>query len=427
MAPAAAVAFPMTPAGEQASWLQTAMAHPPIPVAQIEAHFDSAFLDQVPAAEVSSESAEIGPLRLVSVTTSQASGIVFLASASAAKEYRVTLVVDGQGLIAGLTFVNVVVGTGPTTWAGVDAAVRSAAPDAHLLVSRLSGRRGSCQPVHAISPATPAPLGSAFKLYVLDALAADIAAGKVNWGQMITITNQVKSLPSGVLQNEPAGTKLSVLDVAAQMISISDNTAADMLIGLVGRAAVEAAIRNAGMADPSLDTPFLTTREMFVLKLHDWPLLANSYLALRTSGERDAFIAKYVDTVPRSSLLAPAALWGTPRDVNSIEWFASAQDMCRAYASLLTYSERPGLSDLAKVLEINDGGLGLSPGQWKYTWFKGGSEPGVLTLDYLATTVSGQTYVVSVLVMDTYGTISNATTFSLLSAIKGAFELAARS
>jgi beta-lactamase class A len=43
-----------------------------------------------------------------------------------------------------------------------------------------------------------------------------------------------------VLQYEPEGTQISVLDAAAKMISISDNTAADMLIHLVGRSAVEA-------------------------------------------------------------------------------------------------------------------------------------------------------------------------------------------
>ena len=92
---------------------------------------------------------------------------------------------------------------------------------------------GSCQPVHSIDPGTPAPLGSAFKLYVLEALATAIASGKVDWTQPLTVTAQLKSLPSGELQTEPDGTKVSVQDAAAKMISISDNTAADMLINLV--------------------------------------------------------------------------------------------------------------------------------------------------------------------------------------------------
>jgi beta-lactamase class A len=78
------------------------------------------------------------------------------------------------------------------------------------------------------------------KLYVLHALGDAVAAGKLSWDQPLTVTAQLKSLPSGVLQYEPEGTQISVLDAAAKMISISDNTAADMLIHLVGRSAVEA-------------------------------------------------------------------------------------------------------------------------------------------------------------------------------------------
>jgi len=63
--------------------------------------------------------------------------------------------------------------------------------------------------------------------------------------QSLTITAQLKSLPSGELQTKPDGTQISVQDVATKMISISDNTAADMLISLVGRPAVEAALPRA--------------------------------------------------------------------------------------------------------------------------------------------------------------------------------------
>jgi beta-lactamase class A len=97
---------------------------------------------------------------------------------------------------------------------------------------------------------------------VLDALGNAVASGKVHWNQQLTITAQLKSLPSGELQTEPNGTKISVQDTAAKMISISDNTAASMLINLVGRPAFEAALTTAGMADPARDRPFLTTREL---------------------------------------------------------------------------------------------------------------------------------------------------------------------
>ena len=214
-------------------------------------------------------------------------------------------------------------------------------------------------------------------------------------------------------------------DTAAKMISISDNTAASMLINLVGRPAVEAALATTGMADPALDRPFLTTREMLVLKLDQWPALAKRYIAANETGRR-ALLAATVDRAPLPAVAAAQA-WTTPRDINSVEWFASADDICRAYTALAVLARRPGLSPIGQVLSLNDGGLQLDPAQWKTTWFKGGSEPGVLTLAYLATTQTGQSYVVAVLAENPSQPINEAKAAPvLLAAIKGAFTLAAR-
>jgi hypothetical protein len=108
-----------------------------------------------------------------------------------------------------------------------------------------------------------------------------------------------------------------------------------------------------------------------------------------------------------------------PRDINSLEWFASADDICRAYTALAAVARRPGLSPIGQVLSLNDGGLQLDPAQWKTTWFKGGSEPGVLTLAYLATQ-TGQSYVVTGAPENPSQPINETTAAPvLLSAIKG--------
>ena len=310
----------------------------------------------------------------------------------------------------------------PTTWAGVDKQVQQAAPQTRLLVARVTG--GGCQTVHAVDATTPAPLGSAFKLYVLDALARAIAEGTVSWDQRLTLTSQLTSLPSGELATEPAGTQVTVLQAAQDMISSSDNTAADLLITLLGRTAVESAAADSGMADPALDTPFLTTRELFVLKLDDWPALASRYLALGAAG-RQAMLTGTVDRVPLSALtVAAEKAWTQPRDIGTIEWFASPADICRVYASLASLSRQPGLAPVASILEINNGSLNLDPRQWSTTWFKGGSEPGVVTLNYLATTRTGQSYVVSVLAANPTAPIPQTATVQLLGAVKAAFTLA---
>jgi beta-lactamase class A len=422
--PVKAVIPPGTPAGAQLRWLLAAVAHLPISGAQVRAHFDAAFLAQISPAMLNQGLQAATGVKLLSIQVSEPDTLIALVSTSGVlPRAQVALTVDSQGLISGLRISPASTAPVPATWAGVDAAVRSVAPQVRLLVADVSN--GSCQPIHSIDPAAAAPLGSAFKLYVLDALGTAVASGRVRWNQPLTVTAQLKSLPSGQLQNEPDGTQVSVQDTAAKMISISDNTAANMLINLVGRPAVEAALTTTGMADPALDRPFLTTRELFILKLDQWPALANRYIAANQVG-RQALLAGTVDREPLPAVAAAQA-WTTPRDINSLEWFASADDICRAYTALAALARRPGLAPIGQVLSLNDGGLALDPAQWKTTWFKGGSEPGVLTLAYLATTRTGQSYVVTVLAEDPSQPINEATAAPvLLSAIKAAFTLAAR-
>jgi beta-lactamase class A len=202
---------------------------------------------------------------------------------------------------------------------------------------RITG--GSCQPIHAIDPTTPAPLASTVKLYVLDALGNAVASGRIAWNQRLTVTAKLKSLPSGELQQEPDGTRIPVRAVAAKMISLSDNTAADMLINLLGRPAVAAALSRAGMASPGRDRPFLTTRELFILKLDQWPTLAHRYAAATEAGRR-TLLARTIDAAPLPAMTA-ARSWTEPRDIDGIEWFASADDLCRVYTSSPSWRTGP--------------------------------------------------------------------------------------
>ena len=153
---------------------------------------------------------------------------------------------------------------------------------------------------------------------------------------------------------------------------------------------------------------------------------AREPLPRRGRSGRRALLASTIDRAPLPGAAAAEA-WTAPRDINSVEWFASANDICRVYASLAALARRPGLAPIGQVLSLNDGGLALDPAQWKTTWFKGGSEPGVLTLAYLATTRTGQSYVVTVLAEDPSQPIDQAAaTSAMLPAIQGAFTLAAR-
>ena len=113
------------------------------------------------------------------------------------------------------------------------------------------------------------------------------------------------------------------------------------------------------------------------------PAFANRYIAANQAG-REALLASTVDRVPLPDVAAAQA-WATPRDTGSIEWSASPDDLCRGFAGLPQLAAQPRLAPLGSVLSASNGGAGLDPAQWPTVWFKGGSEPGVLTLGYLAT------------------------------------------
>jgi len=423
--PARSAVPPDTPAGTQLRWLIAAAADLPLSDAQIRAHFDPAFLAQVSPPLINEGLLQDAiSIRLLAVKVTEPSTLVAdVSTYHGHSRAQVLLAVDSRGLVSLLRISPAPTEPAPASWAGVDSTLRSVAPRVHLLVADVSD--GSCHPIHSIDPATPAPVGSAVKLYVLDALGRAVAAGQVRWDQPLTIAAKFKSLPPSELQTEPDGTRISVLDSATKMISLSDNTAADMLTGLVGRSAVEAALTATGMTSPALDRPFLTTREIFVLKLEQWPALAQRYVTASEPSRR-ALLASTVDRAPVPAA-EEAGAWITPRDIDRLEYFASASDLCRVYASLATLARQPGLTPIGEVFSLNDDGLQLDPAQWERTWFKGGSEPGVLTLAFLATTRSGHSYVVTMQAEDTSQPIDQAeATPVILSAVRGAFTLAAR-
>jgi len=110
------------------------------------------------------------------------------------------------------------------------------------------------------------PLGSVFKLYVLAELARQVATGRIDPAGSFPIREELKSLPTGEMQLLRAGTLVEVRHAAEQMIAISDNTATDHLIDLLGRHRIEENLARYGNSSPERNTPFLLSREMFLLK-----------------------------------------------------------------------------------------------------------------------------------------------------------------
>jgi beta-lactamase class A len=412
------VTVPQGPPGTQLTWFLSSVADVPLSQQEIDAHFDTLFLDKISAAKINTVLAEFptpSGAQVVGVLSSEPTGLVVIANFGT-ERLRVTLSVDGSGLIDGLELAP---SASATSWSQINQTLAALAPDVSFLAARVAN--GSCQTIHQLAASSLRPLASEFKLFVLGALAHQIGAGHVTWDQKLTVESQLKSIGnavgSGSLQFVPTGTRVSVRETATKMISISDNTAADMLINWVGPPALESQVRQ-WSNDPQLDVPFLTTRQVILLHYVNFPMLANAYLA-RAPSKRQAFLNSAVDPLA----LSEARPSTEPRDVDSIEWFGSPDDVCRAFAGLQQLSQQPKLSPIASIFSVNNGGLGLDPSRWPTVWFKGGSEPGVMTVGYMATNSKGQTFVVSAMLSNATGALAPSATFALLEAVVGAFGL----
>jgi beta-lactamase class A len=412
---------PDSPVGKQLTWLLGVGSQLPLSNAQESAHFDATFIAAEPVTKLNEALASLGStgstvtlLGVSNVTSSSLTAGVQIGLIT----YDLQLAVDSTGLIDGLFFSlgKPIPIPKVSSWTQLDKDLKKMAPESSFVAAKL-GSDGTCTDVHVVDATTPRPLGSMFKLFILGALANAVRSHLVSWDQKLTVSANIKVGGSGVLQSDPDGTTLTVEQTAVTMISDSDNTAADMLLKLVGRSAVEAEVRS-WSSHASLDTPFLSAAEFFALKWDDFPVLANRYLSL-SSEQRLSFLTSTIDEIPASHIVATVL----PRDINSIEWFSSPDDMCRAFAGLQTLESQPGLGQLSTILGTNNGGIELKASTWPLVWFKGGSEPGVLTLGYLARDSSGSTFVVVMMLENTKKAIAPSSTLLGLGVVTGALNL----
>ncbi|MFN4019139.1 MAG: serine hydrolase [Erythrobacter sp.] len=240
-------------------------------------------------------------------------------------------------------------------------------------------------PVISIGADAPLALGSTFKLYVLAALAEDVTAGRRKWSDVVPLTE--KSYPSGRLQDWPQGAPLTLHTLASLMIAISDNTATDQLIKVLGRARILKLMRDSGHASPAANDPFLTTRELFVLKTMD-PVFLDRW---RAKSPDAITAAEVLMKVANPSLDAVNAAFAQGPKAIDIEWFASPADL----AKLLVHMRKTADPAVFAIMAINPSATMAIKAGWNYIGFKGGSEPGVLNLTWLLTDRQGRDWMLT--------------------------------
>ncbi|MEN0086866.1 MAG: serine hydrolase [Pseudomonadota bacterium] len=305
--------------------------------------FAPSFLAQVPAAQIvtllAPLQADLGTAETVRKT---GEGEYELLTAT----HRVPVFInrDSDGLITGLLLkpaVSRVVDKAATLQTFIDMAPQ---------VSVLATTDG--ETVAEVNPDLRLAVGSAFKLHVLAELQSRIEAGDMAWADVVELQARHISLPSGMMQDLPLGTPITLQIVAQVMISISDNTATDLLIDVLGREALE---RRSG------NVPFITTRELFHMRTDRD--LANRYVQADDVQMRRGLLDGLTERpLPSTSGIRPFTL------EHPAEWYMSGTELC---------SVMKQVADLP-LMAVEPGPLPKK--DWERIAYKGGSEGGVLNM-----------------------------------------------
>ena len=105
------------------------------------------------------------------------------------------------------------------------------------------------------------PTASVIKLPLIVTLYEDALAGRIDLSERVVYRDETKVAGSGVLQYLDDGLDPTLRDLAVLMMSVSDNTATDLLFDRVGKARIEATMDRLGLA--SIRVPF-DIREMLM-------------------------------------------------------------------------------------------------------------------------------------------------------------------
>ncbi len=296
----------------------------------------------------------------------------------------------------------------PRSWAGITSRFEKIAPRASYLAAEIVN--GVPLPIAGYNEDAASPIASAFKLYVLATLAAQVETGEHAWSDTVTLTDSLRSLPSGSLYYEPAGSRYPLEYIAERMIAESDNTATDHAMGVAGRDAIEADLTRFGHTDPGANQPFLFTREWFAMRMRFTEDQIDDYVDASIPERRD-ILAEEVN--PLADTLLEWEPWPGPAESDRIEWFASAGDLARVMGHLQRFATTEATVPVAQALGLNPG-IPFDPEDWSYVGFKEGYETGLKAMTWLLQRPDGRWFTLIGIIHDTKKEIDGATLRDLM-------------
>jgi beta-lactamase class A len=158
------------------------------------------------------------------------------------------------------------------------------------------------------------------------------------------------------------------------MMGRSDNTAADHLIHELGRSRLSEMLARLRLDAATRNQPFLTTGEMFRLKLAASPEVRDRFVR----GDLASRERLLRDEVARLELSQAQPLQ-RPLLIEHVEWHFSAADLARLLDEVRQHAQAERLLPLLAL----QAPLAVDAAHWSYLGFKGGSECGVFNVTLL--------------------------------------------
>lgn len=353
-----------------------------------QAMFTSRFSEDVPRAEMAAISKELvnqfGSAKTVEriEAKSPTSGVIFVDFARALVRVELTIEASPPYLITSLLITNAQMKS--DSFAAIQEEFARLPGRASFAVARLGA-----EPIilrHAYRADEPLAIGSTFKLFLLAELDRQIQTGERKWSDVVHFSH--RSVVSGTLTNWPDNSPMTLHTLAGLMISQSDNGASDTMLHLLGRERVEALLPSLGIADSKGLRPLLTTREAAMLKAGGNEALLSEWIAAPEADRRR--LLPRVAVLPLENLDI-SKLIAAPVAIDSVEWFASTNDLVRVMNWLRVHGGPTALD----ILAINPGMASAVANQFAYIGYKGGSETGVMNMTFLLRSKDGKSYAVA--------------------------------
>ncbi len=318
----------------------------------------------------------------------------------------------------------------PTNWEAYDAQAQALAPTVSLLAAEIT--HGMCQPIHSLYGELNTPIGSSFKLYILAEIASQIRQSRfikpreineyqryprrrLTWDMPIIIEQKYKSIPGGPLLYVPDGSIYTLRYFAEQMIQLSDNTATDHLLFLAGRKNVERRMELSGHHDPALNTPLFATREFAIIKFLWSDEQLQEYEQASMEERRELLAAEQRGWPELETFFEKNGDQIEPVRAERLEWFANRLDMCKLMAIIHQMGQSPRLRPLLEVISLQDP-IDFDREKWTYVGYKGGSEIGVQSGNWLVQRNDGRLFFFSAAFLDPYQPLDLANIIPLLKA-----------